>query len=70
MCQGCIHFSGFLHHFELSKLVTSSIRVKTLVMPDFQDHCTVRPGLPGHCTTRATILGYFIVIIMPVQIEL
>ena len=29
--------------------------LKTLVMPDFKDHCTVRPGLPGHGTTRATI---------------
>ena len=25
-----------------------------LVMPDFQDHCTVRPGLSGQGTTRAT----------------
>ena len=28
----------------------------TIVMPDFQDHCTVRPGLPGHSTTRAKVL--------------
>ena len=47
--------SDFLHHFVLAKLVSSSIlRVKTLVMPDFQDDCTVRPGLPGHVTTMAT----------------
>ena len=28
MCQGFSHFSGFLHHFVLAKLATSSIRVK------------------------------------------
>ena len=28
MCQGLGDFSGFLHHFELAKLATSSIRVK------------------------------------------
>ena len=28
MCQGFSHFSGFLHHFVLAKLTTSSIRVK------------------------------------------
>ena len=27
MCQGYSHFSGFLHHFILAKLATSSIRV-------------------------------------------
>ena len=27
MCQGSRHFSGFLHHFVLAKLATSSIRV-------------------------------------------
>ena len=27
----------------------------SLVMPDFQDHCTVRLDLPGHGTTRATL---------------
>ena len=27
MCQGFKHFSGFLHHFVLAKLATSSIRV-------------------------------------------
>ena len=27
MCQGFIHFQGFLHHFVLAKLATSSIRV-------------------------------------------
>ena len=30
MCQGFNHFSGFLHHFVLAKLATSSIRVKVL----------------------------------------
>ena len=28
--------------------------LKTLVMPDFKDHWTVRPDLSGHGTTRAT----------------
>ena len=32
MCQGFGHFSGFLHHFVLAKLATSSIRVK---VPEF-----------------------------------
>ena len=27
MCQGFGHFSVFLHHFELAKLSTSSVRV-------------------------------------------
>ena len=31
MCQGLGHFSGFLHHFVLAKLATSSIRVKSLI---------------------------------------
>ena len=31
MCQGFSHFSGFLHHFVLAKVATSSIRVKELV---------------------------------------
>ena len=31
MCQGFSHFSGFLHHFVLAKLATSSIRVKMLL---------------------------------------
>ena len=29
-CQGFSHFSGFLHHFVLAKLATSSIRVDVL----------------------------------------
>ena len=28
MCQGYSHYSAFLHHFVLAKLVTSRIRVK------------------------------------------
>ena len=28
MCQGFSHFSGFLHHFVLAEVPTSSIRVK------------------------------------------
>ena len=28
MCQGFSDFTGFLHHFVLAKLATSSIRVK------------------------------------------
>ena len=28
MCLGFSHFLGFLHHFLLAKLATSSIRVK------------------------------------------
>ena len=30
MCQGFNHFSGFLHHFVLAKLASSSIRVKVI----------------------------------------
>ena len=33
MCQGFCHFSGFLHHFVLAKLATSSIRVKPPTLP-------------------------------------
>ena len=29
MCQGFSHFSGFLHHFVMAKLATSSIRVNS-----------------------------------------
>ena len=29
ICQGFGHFKGFLHHFVLTKLASSSIRVKT-----------------------------------------
>ena len=28
ICQGFNHFAGFLHHFVLAKLATSSIRIK------------------------------------------
>ena len=31
MFQGFSHFSGFLHHFILTKLATSSIRVKSQI---------------------------------------
>ena len=31
MCQGLGHFSGFLHHFVLAKIVISSIRVDILL---------------------------------------
>ena len=31
ICQGFSHFLGFLHHFVMAKLVTSSIRVKSIV---------------------------------------
>ena len=36
MCQGFSNFSGFLHHFVLAKLATSSIRVTTcsMFLPD------------------------------------
>ena len=35
MCQGFSHLSGFLHHFVLAKLATSSVRVK----PGQYDSC-------------------------------
>ena len=31
MCQGFSVFSGFLHHFVLAKVATSSIRVNPLI---------------------------------------
>ena len=34
MCQGFNIFSGFLHHFVLAKLATSSIRVNYQDAPD------------------------------------
>ena len=30
MCQGFRHFSGFLHHFVLTKFATGSMRVKVI----------------------------------------
>ena len=36
MCQGFSNFSGFLHHFVLAKLATSSIRVKLRLAETFQ----------------------------------
>ena len=40
MCQGFIHFSGFLHNFVLAKLASSSIRVEYCVYKP-SDGCAV-----------------------------
>ena len=46
LCQGFNHFSGYLHHFELAKLVTSSIRVDSRVCTDGESN-----PLPFHTGT-------------------
>ena len=46
--KGFNHFSGFLHHFVLAKLATSSIRVKTIYFKRNTKHESVKSSVLKH----------------------
>ena len=50
MCQGFSHFSGFLHHFVLAKLATSSIRVNINRVKTCGNVTNSSTGQKGFCT--------------------
>ena len=60
ICQGLTQFSGYLHHFVLAKLATSSIGVKLLCIPCLpaDDYCCwLGAMLAGRQAVRAYCVG-------------
>ena len=47
MCQGFSHFSGFLHHFLLAKVATSSIRVNSAQQCSLMSYSLFFTGPPS-----------------------